>query len=543
MAIPETNANRDQKKDSWRTVRASNSVVLFSLIFFLAVAVSIELMLRIPAAGVPYPVKGFDAADEMFRALDSHIAEKGEVNCIFLGSSLVYVGIQPHIFEDAYYRQAGESIRCFTFGVSSATASSIGPLAQILVNRYDPDLLIWGTQARDFTGVANEPEALFPSLPWTRYHLGDFNMTGLFEEMSVTYRYLETIPNRLADDDNEESPIPESSQGEANRPDSVVSKTAAGYQPLLFFASGSPLDSIKQDFEPVRRVETKAFEAMEGDLEGFTQFLALSTSIGTKLLIVEMPMPTRFYVDYSQAPTPTRQQVMQSLRDQANRQGVPFWLAGESDILPVTVYTDPLHMHAMGSFAFSDWLGVQVGETAAAGWPEDNLSKTPLEVDPALPRQECYGLSAQKWQVLQNRQTQFEQLPPDAVIFNPRNTVDREQLQITAGMFIEYRAESQGEADETYYDLMALQERMVFAEELQAIPQSKQLLADWSAEPNAAKLQAVGVDYVLLTELWSSPDTAPEIYLGEWSDGYRLAAWWDYTPMQETYFLYAISTQ
>jgi hypothetical protein len=542
MTSKKVYGNLEQKADRWRRLYAANAVLFLSLIVFLAAAISIEGTLRFPAAGVPYPVKGFDAADEMFRRLDWFIAENGDVDCIFIGSSLVYVGIQPELFEEAYFRQTGEQIECFTFGVSSATASSIGPLAHILVNRYDPDLLVWGTQARDFSGEANEPEEVFPTLPWSRYHLGDFNVTGLLEDISFAYRYFETIPDRMAGE-GKETPFEANSESTAERPASVPGKAVAGFQPLLHFAPGSPLDSIKQDFEPVLRVETKPFEALADDVDGFEQFLLLGSSTDTRLLIVEMPMPTKFYVDYSQAPKPTRQQFLQTLRDRANRQGVPFWLAGASDLFPVTVFTDPLHLHASGSFAFSDWLGFQVGEMVSAGWPEDYLSMMPLDDEPALPRQDMYGLSPQKWQIFQQQRDKYNDRLSKGVIFNPRSTVNRQTLQTTAGLYIEFRDESKGEPDETYYDLMALQERMVFAEELKSSPQYEQLLTQWYSEPEVAYLKKIGVDYVLFTELWSRPDTLPEVILGAYSDGYRLVDVWDYAPMQESYYLYTISTE
>jgi hypothetical protein len=105
------------------------------------------------------------------------------IDCIAPGDSMVLNGLDPLVFGRSYQQETGEEIYCFNFGVDALTPKPASVLAEILVEKYPPCLLVFGTDARDFAVAPDSEEtSFFMDLPWLQYQMGNFNLEGWLVE-------------------------------------------------------------------------------------------------------------------------------------------------------------------------------------------------------------------------------------------------------------------------------------------------------------------------------------------------------------------------
>jgi hypothetical protein len=109
--------------------------------------------------------------------LDKLVREGEPIDCIFLGNSMIWLGVDPLVTNQVFESRTGQSIHCFNFGVSALPASSAGQIATMLVEKYHPSLLIYGTFARDYAVPADAEDAYVVSdTPWLKYWNEGFNL-------------------------------------------------------------------------------------------------------------------------------------------------------------------------------------------------------------------------------------------------------------------------------------------------------------------------------------------------------------------------------
>lgn len=209
----------------------SSSTLRLTLVVFVILSVGIEGLLRLPTVQhyLPAPAleTGFQRLDAQFAALDSLRREKGDIECIFFGSSIVQFGIDVKIFTQAYEAQTGEAITCFNFGTWWLTASSMKPIAQILIKQYQPKLFVLGIAPHDVqlnpqTEGALAVEKKLPSTAWVAYRTGKFSVKGWLLDQSASYRYYYTLRDKLRQPEKYFT--------------GIESQIVYGYQPALYHA-------------------------------------------------------------------------------------------------------------------------------------------------------------------------------------------------------------------------------------------------------------------------------------------------------------------
>ena len=130
--------------------------------------------------------------------LEKLVNEGETIDCIFLGNSMVWLGVNPLVVNETFREQTGQEINCFNFGISALPASSAGEIASVLVKRYHPKLLIYGTFARDYTIPLDTEDAyIVTDTPWLKYQNGDVNLKGWLYSNSVTFQYAGHIRDLL----------------------------------------------------------------------------------------------------------------------------------------------------------------------------------------------------------------------------------------------------------------------------------------------------------------------------------------------------------
>ena len=177
------------------------------IIVFLMFLTGIELFLRIDLVNARLAAPSFGSSNHYFEIqiarLEKFVSKYGSLDCVFLGDSLVWLGINPSSFLDGYAKETGEEIRCFNFGVPALPASGASILAKYLNDTYNPKLIIYGLHANSLVvSVRDEETQSVLNTPWLQHQIGNRNFMGWLYEKSYFVRYL-SILNRALQFDTE----------------------------------------------------------------------------------------------------------------------------------------------------------------------------------------------------------------------------------------------------------------------------------------------------------------------------------------------------
>lgn len=304
----------------------------------------------IPDQVFPPPSVGSESPEFDIKVdrLDRFVAAEGKVDCILLGSSQVNGGIDPVALAEAYEAQSGEKLTCFNFGLSSLVGEVAGPMAQLLVRKYHPSLLILGVSARDFSDKFGEYARPLVNVPWVRYINGEFNRLGWLVEHSISFRYYLGLHNwRSAE----------------NRP--VIARYMQEIDELGF----QPLPVSNTEVGQLDEVLLTDYNLNPVDVEGFAQALR-QNSTETRLLLVEMPVHPEFLPSYVDGSAQAYQdKFLGPIAGMALDAGVPLWLTQQeiAPQVPANGWKDRRHLNAVGAVAFSQWLGYSLAEAVQSG--------------------------------------------------------------------------------------------------------------------------------------------------------------------------------
>jgi hypothetical protein len=329
-----------------RLTRPFGFTLLLTLAVLILLIALLEGLARLPWVETHVPAAVGSAHQDInmkFSELDALLYHTGRIDCIFVGSSMVLRGIDPVVFVQAYRQQTGEDIVCYNFGVRASRASSIGPLSEILIERYHPWLLVYGVSLRDLTGeeFQNEQQAAILNSPWLEYQFGSFNMKGWLIDHSKSLRHFLAFHDWLI------SKFDTSVGCLDDRP-------CLGYSPNTT-RSG---EALIRDPTPRNYVFTQV------QWTGLEYFLSLRTQ--TQLLFVEMPPSYRQLTSIKGGEEAFRGFVYQ-LRDFIVGYDVPVLTTSDRDLIPDSGWSDMYHLHQIGAEIFSAWLGDQVGIAVNAG--------------------------------------------------------------------------------------------------------------------------------------------------------------------------------
>jgi len=285
--------------------------------------------------------------DVKIYALDQLLAEKGHVDCIFFGSSVVLNGIDPDRFALTYRDQTGEDLICYNFGMLALTARTAGVLSEILVERYPPRLLVYGLTIRDLAAGASDANRIYQDVtrtPWIRYQRGELDVEGWLAEHSSAYRHYLAYRSWM-------------SPTFASRLSDFTGAPSSGYFP---FRATRALD-WNQIEAPVYFED---FQIDPADWQGFEQLLATA---GTQLVLLEMPLPAQLLAQFSGGPA-AYEAVIASFAAAAEEHQVPLWTTTPLNLIPDNGWAeDAHHLNNSGAQLFSAWLAEQIAQVVTDG--------------------------------------------------------------------------------------------------------------------------------------------------------------------------------
>jgi hypothetical protein len=289
--------------------------------------------------------------------LQAIVQQEGRIDCIAIGSSTVNLDFDPAAFAVGYKGATGQPLNCFNFGIDAATAVSAAALAQILIEDYQPGLLIYGTDARDYVVPSNAPDAASVlESSWIQYRLGHLSLKGWLVEHSYFYRYIQQLYHLLHFSFNTVlTPLIEPTSDITDNgfiPKSIVSTyVEEPPDPQHGFVELSYYQRILSNYE-----------MLQENTDGLQRIMGHNLR-DTKVMVVQMPVATGYYYLFGRGQD-DYQTFVDEVKILSKEQQVTFWQPNPQELLPDDGWSDYNHLNTKGAAVFSRWLGQQVGHSA-----------------------------------------------------------------------------------------------------------------------------------------------------------------------------------
>jgi hypothetical protein len=332
----------------------------YALLWLILLVGVAEAVVRVPRVKAGLAAPSYGIANRQFELtwarLKAYVAEQGQPDCIFIGSSQVLRGIEPLTLAAAYHETTGQDLRCFTFGVRGLDAENSYDVARLLLLDYRPRLLIFGTDIPSYSpqraaGLRGD----IGRHAWLRYRLGEASLEGwLIDHSAALQAYL---PYRFW-----YWPAYASQQAEAEKYEYQI--TREGFGQLDRTARNidqppQPGDSQEEFFDLLHD-----FTLSDEQLASLDDILALRSSVG--VLVVEMPLhPSFFYffaggrADYDRG--------LKAVRERIAATDVEFIETTQQLLIPDEGWANRNHLNTTGALVLSRWLGQRLGTLAVAG--------------------------------------------------------------------------------------------------------------------------------------------------------------------------------
>lgn len=282
--------------------------------------------------------------------LQRYVDRHGGVDVLLLGSSLVNSGIDPEQVNQAWMQASGEpALRIFNFGVEGLTVEPNSVVAELLVESFDPAVIIFGTEIRDYAANnGTETAQNFLNDPWVQYRRGDFSVRGWMAEHSAAYRYIMAYRNWMRAD------FAENHTKVARRTNNL---TPDGYDVENRVAEDPYRPPDRQDPEDAKTFEVFAgFEFADSRVADLESLLAAGAGNDTRVVLIEMPVTPQFF-EFFEAGEGAHQAFLQIVSARADAAGSPFLPAIPESELPPDARSDRVHLSKYGAAAFSQYLG------------------------------------------------------------------------------------------------------------------------------------------------------------------------------------------
>ncbi len=312
------------------------------------VLLAAEIVARSPLGGLlPAPSVNADSFlfDAKIYALERQVQQNGRLDCLFIGSSVSNSDIDPDLVEQTYFSQTGESIHCFNLGIPALTLKNTTIIADAVIPRFHPKVIIYALLPRDINDVIANVDYL-EKIDWITCNQGHPSLNGWLVNNSygwryfLTWRYWLAIPNR------------------AKMEEETRYLTPKGFQPAM---------NVRDPYIENLTMTPARLRAAWDDphqLQAVQNFLALQQK-GVKIIFLEGPAYHESDLSDAETWRAYDAEYLPMLIRILDENQIPFWRTQDIAIqIPKAHWYDWLHLNQHGAATFSQWLGTIMAENS-----------------------------------------------------------------------------------------------------------------------------------------------------------------------------------
>jgi hypothetical protein len=290
--------------------------------------------------------------------LEESVRESGPLDCLAIGSSTVDLGFDPMAFSNSFEDETGVPLHCFNFGIDASSMAATAAIAQILIEDYQPRLLIVGTDARDYAvSEYDEDAAVVLGTEWVRYRLGERSLKGWLVEHSYLFRYRRILGRMTRFDFRDWGGAPLNHE---ISPDGQTRVATIGEN--VHHAPSEDGDSYIVSYLTGLLGN---YRMLPENLEALRKVTGLQGQ-GRAIVIVEMPLPEGYFTFFGDEKA-DYELFVQQVQQMSESGGLAFIPAMSTDDLPAGGWVDYLHLNASGARVFSRWLAERMAHLAMEG--------------------------------------------------------------------------------------------------------------------------------------------------------------------------------
>ena len=169
--------------------------IAVSLLIMIAFAGIIEFGARTNFAQNNIPIQAYGTNHLQFEVqyaiLEKYVEKNGAPECIIMGNSMAHRSMNPEVISQRIIKKTGTDLECFNFSIVGANIPVTAMMAKILINRFQPKLLIFGTSFIDYTERREtRVDERFLENPWLLYLLGEVSWDGWLLDNSYGFRFI-----------------------------------------------------------------------------------------------------------------------------------------------------------------------------------------------------------------------------------------------------------------------------------------------------------------------------------------------------------------
>ena len=363
---------RFDQRVSLKIDRPRTSIVAHGAILFVLACIISELIARTPfvQAQIPYQAYGTNHTqlELQLNILDKFVQENGAPDCFIFGSSQAFREVDAIAFAQAFEAANGEKVTCYNFGVTGSQIWTTSILNKILIQKYQPKLVVIGTSFLDYTeGREFQIDERFMQNEWLKYQTGQFTISGWLTEHSYAWRAITLFSYSAPYGLRMNEVLREAHKWDGEIAESGFALSEKAVNPNL------PVDT---GFVKNLQSEFGNFGVSERNLSALEETIAFSQEMGTQVLIAEMIYhPAMLELkDAWGNPRADKEQTLSfidkvnaRLRGIASDHKINFIEADPTVTLPETGWFDLYHLNRIGAEVFSNWLGGQVHPITTTG--------------------------------------------------------------------------------------------------------------------------------------------------------------------------------
>ena len=321
--------------------RAAAAVLFFVLLFLGLLEICLRIIPVPPALFVPGIDRELNYPEiDIKLSLLSDLRRGGRVNCLLIGSSMVDFGLDPVFLNQQSAITGLQNPECFNMAMKAMKPEAVAKITPILVEKWDPSLLIMGISPVDFTGGQSTIRK-FVSAPWIQYHEGKPSFEGWWIENSELYRYWISFLKY---------------RDPAYRADLKRQLT-------MIDRYGTQKEGrMPRPYKVKRGVAFPDYQISERDMQGFLNIIDLNTD-AVKVVVIEMPVHPDFLSYYIPGGSAGYDYIfLRPVQKVLDAKGVTFVRTQPyiKDVVTPDGWKDELHLNEAGTAQFSRWLAEEL---------------------------------------------------------------------------------------------------------------------------------------------------------------------------------------